>query len=118
MSILKLIVSAAILSLLVSCAQQYPHRMDMTVAIEKAKTKADHEALAVHYEQMAREMKAMSEEHKKRLAEYQALLPKDDEAYNEFIPHCLTLIKIYTQAEHENLELAHLHHLIASKFPN
>lgn len=118
MSIIKIILSAAVLNLLVSCAQHYPHRMDMTVAIEKAKTKADHEALAAHYEQMAREMKAMSEEHKKRLAEYQALLPVEDEQYNEFIPHCLTLIKIYSQAEHENLELAHLHHSIASKFPN
>lgn len=43
----------AILGLLASCAQFDPHAMDMTTAIREAKTSADHNALASHYEAAA-----------------------------------------------------------------
>ena len=42
-----------------------PAPMDMTTAIQNTKTKADHEALATHYEQAAHDAEAKVEEHKK-----------------------------------------------------
>lgn len=117
MNIMKTLLILANLALMASCALPNPHPMDMTVAIQSAKTKADHEALAVHYEQIAHDMKAMSEDHKRRLIEYQVLIPEVDEQHAQFVDHCLALIKIYAQAENENLELARLHHQIASRFP-
>ena len=37
-----------------------------------ATTRSDHDALAKHYEDAAKEMQAKAEEHKKMLAQYQA----------------------------------------------
>lgn len=115
---IKNILALAALVLLTNCAEPINHPMDMTAAIQNATTKADHEALAAQYEQMAQQMKMLAEEHRKRLAEYQALLPKEDLQHDQFITHCSQLIKIYTQAEQENLELARLHHRIASSLSN
>ncbi len=116
MNAIKAVLISVILGLMAGCAQ--PYSMDMSEAIQNAKTKTDHEALAAHYEQMARDMRAESEEHKKRLVEYQAILPKEDQEYYEFVDHCSKLIKIYAQAENENLELARLHRQMASRHRN
>lgn len=118
MNMTKTLLISAMLGLLGGCVQLASHPMDMIVAIHNAKTKTDHEALAVHYEQIAHEMKTKSEDHKKQLGEYQAILPKADEQYAQFEAHCLQLIKIYAQAERENLEMARLHHQIASGLLN
>ncbi len=42
--------------LLPACAEMDTHPMDMSQAVQDAKTKADHEALAQHYEETAKEM--------------------------------------------------------------
>jgi hypothetical protein len=47
--------------------------MDMTQAVQSASSKADHEALAEHYEETAAEMQLKVDEHKKLLAQYQAV---------------------------------------------
>ncbi|ANE56719.1 MULTISPECIES: hypothetical protein [Methylomonas] len=118
MNIMKLLLIFTMLGLLVGCAQLASHPMDMVVAIHNAKTKTDHEALAVHYEQIAYEMKAKSDDHKKQLGEYQAILSKADEQYAQFEAHCLQLIKIYANSEQENLEMARLHRQMASGLLN
>ncbi len=118
MNMMKTLLISAMLGLLVGCVQLASHPMDMIVAIHNAKTKTDHEALAVHYEQVAYEMKVKSEDHKKQLGEYQAILSKADEQYAQFETHCLQLIKIYAQAEQENLEMARLHREVASGLLN
>lgn len=56
----------AMLSLLGSCTI-YPHSMDMTQAVQSAKTRSDRESLAKHYEDAAKEMQATAAEHKKCL---------------------------------------------------
>ncbi|WP_432741527.1 hypothetical protein ABXJ76_14935 [Methylobacter sp. G7] len=118
MNMMKTVLILVMLALLGSCAQLGSHPMDMTIAIHNAKTKTDHEALADHYEYIAHEMKAKFEDHKKQLGIYQAILPKADEQYAQFETHCLQLIKIYAEAEQENLEMARLHRQIASGLPN
>ena len=61
-----------VVGLLAACAEMNPHPMDMNLAVQNAKTKADHEALAQHYEEAAKDMQLKVEEHKKLLRQYEA----------------------------------------------
>jgi len=45
-----------VLGLLSACSEMNPHPMDMRLAVQNAVSKADHEALAKHYEETAKEM--------------------------------------------------------------
>ena len=45
--------------------------MDMTQAVQSAKTSSDHETLAKHYDESAKDMQAKVDEHKKLLAQYE-----------------------------------------------
>lgn len=104
----------ALFGLLVSCTIN-PHPMDMTQAVQNAKTRSEHEALAKHYEDAAKEMQAKAEQHKKMLAEYQArkgLYPKQA---GDLIKHCQGLIRVYEQAAAENLAMAKSHREIATE---
>ena len=56
----------AMLSLLGSCTIN-PHSMDMTQAVQSARTRSDHESLAKHYDDAAKDMQATATEHKKSL---------------------------------------------------
>jgi len=97
------------LGLLAGCAQPNPHPMDMTAAIQSAKTRADHEALAAHYEQAARDAEAQVEEHKKLLEQYTAksyLYGKQAATLKE---HCEALIHSYQQVATGNAEMAKMH---------
>jgi hypothetical protein len=70
---MKRMVSLAILALsglLASCTIN-SHPMDMTQAVQNAQTRSDHEALARHYEDVAKEMQGKADEHKKVLAHYE-----------------------------------------------
>ncbi|MBS3962902.1 MAG: hypothetical protein KGZ80_00160 [Methylomonas sp.] len=99
--------------LLTACAEFDPHSMDMNQALHNAKTKADHEALAQHYEVVAQEMQNKAEEHKKILSHYERepwLMGKQAAGFDV---HCKNLIRIYSQAMEENLEMAKKHRLMA-----
>lgn len=110
-----LLTFALTLGLLAGCAQPNPHPMDMTVAVQSAKTKTDHEALAAHYEQAARDAEAKAEEHKQILAQFL----KDPHDYpksylgGNFENHCKRLIDIYERAVEANLEMAKMHRQVA-----
>ena len=57
---MKTIISLAVIAifaLLGSCTIN-PHSMDMTQAIQSAKTRSDQESLAKHYEDAAKDMQA------------------------------------------------------------
>ena len=101
------------LGLLASCAQPGPHPMDMSAAMQNAKTKADHEALAKHYEQVAREMRQKAEEHQKILKDFLAhpyLYGKLGQ-YG-YQAHCENLIRVYNEAANMNLEMAKTHRMM------
>ncbi len=104
----------AALGLLVSCAIN-PHPMDMTQAIRNAKTPGDHDALAKHYEDAAKEMQAKADEHKKMLAEYEANRTLYGKQYQSLISHCQGLMRIYEQAAAENLSMAESHRQMAKE---
>jgi ABC-type Fe3+-citrate transport system substrate-binding protein len=98
------------LGLLAACAEFDPHSMDMTQAVHNPESKADHEALAQHYEDVAKEMQSKVEEHKKILSEYERapwLFGKQEAT--GFGVHCQRLIDVYEKAAEENLEMAKMH---------
>ncbi len=104
----------ALLGLLGSCTIN-PHPMDMTQAVQSATTRGDHEALAKHYEDAAKEMQAKAEEHKKLLANYEAKRGLYGKQAQSLISHCQGLMRIYEQAGAENLSMAESHRRIAAE---
>ena len=105
----------AIFGLLVSCAIN-PHPMDMAQAIQSAKSPSDHEALAKHYEDAAKDMQAKAEEHRTSLAQYEA---RRNVFYGKqggsLISHCQGLVRTYEQAAAENRSMAEAHRQMAAE---
>lgn len=104
-----LITLALALGLLSACAEMNPHPMDMSQAVQSASSKADHEALAKHYEEAAKEMQVKVEEHKKLLSQYQSKSYLYGRQAEDFKAHCERLIDVYEKAAKENLEMAKMH---------
>lgn len=109
----KIFAALAIAGLLASCAQTDPHPMNMTQMVQNAKTSADHEALAKHYDDAAKEMLAKVDEHKKLLEQYttgsygRLAQPMKD--------HCEFLIRTYQQAADANMKMAAEHRKMAAE---
>ena len=113
---MKTIVSfalVAMLGLLASCSIN-PHPMDMTQAVQNAKTRADHEALAQHYDDAAKEMQAKAAEHKKMVAQYEANKSLYGKQAQSLISHCQGLARIYDQAAADNMSMAESHRQMAA----
>jgi len=108
----RLLAFLAVLGLLASCSINR-HPMDMTQAVQSAKSRADHEVLAKHYEDAAKAMQAKADEHKKLLAQYEAARGLDSRRVHDLIIHCQWLIRTYEQAAVENLSMAKSHREIA-----
>jgi hypothetical protein len=83
--------------------------MDMTQAVQGAKTRSDHENLAKHYEDAAKDMQVKSADHKKMLAQYEANKGMYGKQAQSLISHCQGLVRIYEQAAAENLSMAESH---------
>jgi hypothetical protein len=97
------------LGLLVACAEMDPHPMNMDLAVQNATTKADHEALAEHYEEAAQEMREKAQEHKKLLRQYEAKSYLYGKQAEDLKAHCLRLIDVYEKAAEENMSMAKMH---------
>jgi Skp family chaperone for outer membrane proteins len=104
-----------ILGLLTSCAQMNPHPMDMTQAVQNAKTPADHAALAKHYEDAAKEMQSKVQEHKKMLQEYESNTSHFGRQALDLQAHCRNLINAYEQAVKANTDMADSHRKMAAE---
>ncbi|HYE36922.1 hypothetical protein [Methylocaldum sp.] len=115
MKVRILLAVLAMFGLLASCAEPSRHPMDMSVAVQSAKTGADHQALADHYEAVARDMENKAEEHRQILAEFR----KDPHDYpreykgGSFEAHCKRLIDIYERAAAANRDMAEDHRQMA-----
>lgn len=108
------IATLMVVGLLASCTIS-PHPMDMTQAVQSAKTRADHDALAKHYDDAAQEMQLKADEHKKLLAQYQANKALYGKNAQDFISHCQGLIRVYEQAAAENRAMAKSHREMAAE---
>ena len=104
----------AILGLLGSCTIN-PHSMDMTQAVQSAKSRSDHESLAKHYEDAAKDMQAKVDEHKKLLAQYEARKSLYGKQAQSLISHCQGLVRIYEQAAADNMSMAESQRQMASE---
>ena len=114
MKIVTALALVAFLGLLGSCTIN-PHPMDMTQAVQSAKTRSDHDALVKHYDDAAKEMRAKAEEHKKLLAQYEAKKSLYGKQAQSLISHCQGLIRIYEQAAAENMSMAESHRQTAAE---
>ena len=97
-----------------SCAQLDPHPMDMTNAIQGAKTDANHAALARHYEAAADAARLKVKEHKKELKEYETH-PYYGKRAQDLKAHCHRLINSYEQAVEANTAMAEIHRKMAAE---
>lgn len=97
------------LGLLSACAQMNPHPMDMSQAVQKAETKADHEALAKHYEEAAKDMQLKVDEHKKLLSQYQSKGYLYGKQAEDLKAHCQRLVTSYENAVDANRKMAEMH---------
>ena len=104
----------ALLGLLGSCAIN-PHPMDMTQAVQSAKTGSDHQSLAKHYEDAAKDMQAKAAEHKKLLAQYEANKSLYGKQASSLISHCQGLVRIYEQGAADNMSMAESHRQMAAE---
>ena len=104
-----LTVMLLVVGLLVACSEMNPHPMDMTQAVQSATTKADHEALAKHYEEAAKDLQLKVEEHKKLLSQYQSKSNIYGKQADSLISHCRVLINAYEKAAEANLSMAAMH---------
>ena len=114
MKTIKYLTIVAVFGLLVSCTIN-PMPMDMTQAVQSAKTRSDHDALAKHYEDAAKEMQAKAAEHKKMLVQYEARKSLYGKQGQPLISHCQGLIRIYEQAAKENIGMAQSHRELAAE---
>ena len=108
------VLMAMVVGLTSSCSID-PHRMDMTQALQSAKSRSDHESLAKHYEDAAKEMRAKADEHKKLLAQYQKNKDLYRKQAQDLINHCQGLIRVYEQAAADNLSMAKSHREISAE---
>jgi endonuclease III len=99
--------------LLTACAEQNPHPMDMTQLVKNAKTHDDHEALAKHYDDAAKEMQAKVDEHKKLLAQYEGESYLYGKQAEDLKAHCQRLVNVYEQAVESNQKMAQMHREMA-----
>ena len=108
------VLMAAVIGVASSCSID-PHRMDMSQAVQSAKSSGEHEALARHYEDAAKDMRAKADEHRKLLAQYQAKKDLYRKQAQDLINHCQGLIRVYEQAAVDNLAMAKSHREIAAE---
>lgn len=109
MKIWRNLLALIIFCSLTACAQMNPHPMDMTQAVQNAKTRTDHEALARHYEDTAKEMQSKVQEHQKMLEQYENNASHYGRQALDLQAHCRSLIHAYEQAVKANMDLAGIH---------
>lgn len=99
-----------------ACATDQPHRALAGNMIQAAETRADHEAIAHHYDQEADAFLAKADQMRRHLAGYERQKGRMIMRQREtFIQHCKSLIGNYESNAQENRELAKLHRQIAAE---
>jgi hypothetical protein len=104
----------AMLGALGSCTIN-PHPMDMTQAVQNAKTRSDHQSLAKHYEDAAKEMQVKVEDHKKLLAGYEGSTRFYTGFARTFTNEHEALVGIYERAVAANMKMAEAHRQMAAE---
>lgn len=98
-----------------ACAHIDPHPMDMSSAVRNAKTKADHNALARHYQAAADAMRAQAQEQKSCLAEYREHGYYYGRETEDLKEHTKALVRVYEEAAESNIGMAKAHREMAEE---
>jgi hypothetical protein len=104
------------LLLTAACAPVGKMSHDMGPAIQNATTKADHEALATHFEEEAKAVRAKAAEHR-AMAQSYAKSGGYAATKGNLVQHCESLAATYQKAADENLALAKQHRQLAEGAP-
>ena len=87
--------------------------MDMSSAIRNAKTRADHNALAQHYENTAKRMQAKAQVQKNMMKEYTRHGYYYGRSTEDLQEHTEALLRVYEEAAEANRNMAKFHHRLA-----
>jgi hypothetical protein len=98
-----------------ACAHIDPHPMDMSGLVHSATTKADHNALARHYEAAAEAMRAQVQEQKNGLAEYREHGYYYGRQTEDLKEHTEALVRVYEEAAEANMNMAKAHREMAEE---
>ena len=109
------LISGAVLLSMSACTPVGKMTHDMDSMIQSARTKADHEALATHYEREAKALQANAAEHR-AMAQAYAKGAGYIKTKSNLVQHCDVLASKYQEAADENLELAK-HRRLAEEAP-
>lgn len=109
-----LLIFGAILVLAFGCAPVGKMTHDMDQWIKGAQTRADHEALAKHYEQEAKAAMEKAEQMRKMADTYNRTSGYAKIKGNLAV-HCNAIAREYENAGREYLELANLHRQLAAE---
>ncbi len=93
---------------------QAPATAEFAEKIVAAKTKADHEQLAVEFDKQAEADKAAVERHRK-MAQAYTTAPWAKASGAGMVKHCKALIADYEKAARQNADMAKMHRDIGSK---
>ena len=110
------VLSGTVLLLISACAPVGKMTHDMDTMIQSATTKADHEALATHYEQEAKALQAKAADHR-RMGQAYAKSGGYAVAKGNLLQHCEALAATYERAASENMELAKQHRQLVAGAP-
>lgn len=110
-----LLIVLGLLSSLISCAHTNPFPTDVPGAIQRATTPCDHEALANHYEDTAKEYQLKIKEHKKILESYGSVTFNYGKEGLAMQSHSKNLINLYEQVIKANMEMANSHRAMAAE---
>jgi hypothetical protein len=91
---------------------QEAQKFDLEKALAEAKTPADHEAIASHYDKEGATAKAKAEEHRKLSEAYRNLAGKGQFQMED---HCRRLMQSYETISTENTALAKAHRQMAQE---
>lgn len=98
-----------VIGLLSACTNINPQPTDMDYLAMRSETKADHEALAEHYQEAAEEMRTKADQDKKLLSQYESKSYLYGRQAEDLKASCQRLIDVYEKAAEENLSMAKMH---------
>jgi hypothetical protein len=116
MNVKQVVTTLSLLSLfsLLSPAVSAVEDIDIAAAAQNATTRSDHEAVAVFYEDSAREMQAKAQEQKQSLEEYESKSYLYGRQSQDLQSHAHALVRKYEKEVKTNIKEAALHRQMAA----
>ncbi|MCX7095240.1 MAG: hypothetical protein NTY50_17565 [Methylobacter sp.] len=109
MSIKLLMSLMLVIALLSACSEMNPQSMNMDLAAQNAVSNADHQLLAKHYDDAARDIQTKADAYKKLLAQYESKSYLYGRQAEDLKAHSQKLIDAYEKAAEANLKMAEMH---------